>query len=105
VDVRRFSNSKRGGIEPQDDPYYGRRRVSGTPSTYLSSCQLSLVDAEITNVGHTGLAPEQEYWNRERKYSVTGVDVRKFSGKMEPAKDPYYSRKRVSGERGSSRTK
>ncbi|KAK5460920.1 hypothetical protein LTS15_002983 [Exophiala xenobiotica] len=85
VDVRRFSNSKKGGIEPQNDPYYGRKRVS---------------DAEIHNVGETGLTPEEEYWNRERKYSVGGVDVRKFStskkGGLEPQSDPYYGRKRVS---------
>ncbi|KAK5209744.1 hypothetical protein LTR99_002598 [Exophiala xenobiotica] len=87
VDVRRFSNSKKGGMEPQDDPYYGRKRVSV---------------AEIHNVGETGLTPEQEYSNRERKYSVGGVDVRKFStskkGGLEPQSDPYYGRKRVSSQ-------
>ncbi|KIW98967.1 uncharacterized protein Z519_00630 [Cladophialophora bantiana CBS 173.52] len=85
ADVRRFSNSLRGGIEPLQDPYYGRKPVD---------------KAEIANVGLTGLSPEEEYWNRERKYSATGVDVRKFSnsrkGGMEPQDDPYYSRRRVS---------
>jgi hypothetical protein len=53
-------------------------------------------------VGATGLTPEEEYWNRERKYSVGGHDVRKFSkgtkSSLEPSSDPYYARKRVSGE-------
>ncbi|KAI1621489.1 hypothetical protein EDD37DRAFT_119469 [Exophiala viscosa] len=84
-DIRKFSSSKKGGLEPQDDPYYGRKRIS---------------NAEIHDIGATGLTPEQEYLNRERKYSVTGVDVRKFStskkGGMEPANDPYYNRKKVS---------
>ncbi|RVX72231.1 hypothetical protein B0A52_04435 [Exophiala mesophila] len=98
VDVRRFSNSRKGGMEPQDDPYYGRRSVS---------------KAEIVDVGNTGLTPEQEFYNRERKYSATGVDVRRFSksasGGLEPLNDPYYGRKRVSlaetagiGETGST---
>jgi hypothetical protein len=51
-------------------------------------------------VGDTGLTPEEEFQNRERKYSVGGYDVRKFSrgGKnsLEPATDPYYARKMVS---------
>ncbi|ETI29015.1 hypothetical protein G647_01468 [Cladophialophora carrionii CBS 160.54] len=85
ADVRRFSNSLHGGLEPLADPYYGRRRVS---------------QAEIANVGATGLTPEEEYWNRERKYSVGGHDVRKFSkgtkSSLEPSTDPYYSRRRVS---------
>ncbi|EXJ95840.1 hypothetical protein A1O1_00965 [Capronia coronata CBS 617.96] len=85
ADVRRFSNSKKSGLEPLDDPYYGRRRLS---------------KAEIADVGQTGLSPEEEYQNRERKYSVNGVDVRKFStsrkGGLEPQDDPYYSRKKVS---------
>ncbi|KEF63269.1 uncharacterized protein A1O9_01246, partial [Exophiala aquamarina CBS 119918] len=78
---------KKGGMEPQDDPYYGRKPVS---------------KAQIQDVGQTGLTPEQEYWNRERKYSVNGVDVRKFStsktGGMEPQNDPYYGRKQVSSK-------
>lgn len=80
-DVRRFSNS----LEPLNDPYYGRRRVS---------------KAEIEDVGATGLSPEEEYQNRERKFSATGVDVRKFStskkGGLAPQSDPYYGRKKVS---------
>lgn len=51
-------------------------------------------------MGLTGLTPEEEYWNRERKYSVNGVDVRRFSnskkGGLEPLDDPYYGRKPVS---------
>jgi len=84
ADVRRFSSSKTGGLEPLNDPYYGRRRVS---------------KAEIENVGQTGLSPEEEFLNRERKYSVNGVDVRRFSkskkGGLEPMDDPYYGRKQV----------
>jgi len=87
IDVRKFSNSRKGGMEPQDDPYYGRKPVS---------------KKEIEDVGPTGLTPEQEYWNRERKYSVNGVDVRKFStsktGGLEPQNDPYYGRKQVSSK-------
>jgi hypothetical protein len=48
------------------------------------------------------LTEEEEYLNRERKYSVNGVDVRKFStsssGGFHPAKDPYYGRKQVDSE-------
>jgi hypothetical protein len=57
-------------------------------------------EAEIDSVGETGLTPDEEYLNRERKYSVNGVDVRKFStsatGGLEPQNDPYYGRKSVS---------
>jgi len=84
VDVRRFSNGLNTGAAPQSDPYYGRRKVS---------------DQEITNVGATGLSPEEEYQNRERKYSLGGQDVRKFSrgtkNSLAPSTDPYYSRKQV----------
>ena len=73
------------------------------------SCPVSQVpilipstEAEIVDVGNTGLTPEQEFYNRERKYSATGVDVRRFSksasGGLEPLNDPYYGRKRVSRE-------
>lgn len=62
----------------------------------LTSCP----DAEIHDVGDTGLTADQEFWNRERKYSLGGVDVRKFSmskkGGFEPQDDPYYGRKKVS---------
>lgn len=58
------------------------------------------VDELIKDVGYTGLSPEQEFYSRERKYSATGVDVRRFSksrkGGMEPQDDPYYGRKSVS---------
>lgn len=53
----------------------------------------------IQGVGPTGLTKEEEYLNRERKYSVNGADVRKFGsgtkGGWHPADDPYYSRKPV----------
>ena len=99
-DVRRFSNS----LTPQEDPYYGRRRVSRKcyhPRLCTETDTYS-IEAEIVNVGDTGLTPEQEHQNRERKYSVGGHDVRKFSrgGKssLEPSSDPYYNRKKVSGK-------
>lgn len=61
---------------------------------------VALPDELIKDVGITNLTPEEEYWNRERKYSINGVDVRKFSnskkGGMEPQDDPYYGRKPVS---------
>lgn len=79
-------------------------------SPYLVSFDRGLTDrswltaspeAEIAGVGATGLSPEEEYLNRERKYSATGVDVRRFSkGKksgLAPQDDPYYGRKKVSG--------
>jgi len=85
VDVRRFNKGLDSGMAPQNDPYYSRRRVS---------------NQEIHDIGQTGLSAEEEYQNRERKYSVQGVDIRKFSkgGKnsLEPSTDPYYSRKKVS---------
>jgi hypothetical protein len=58
------------------------------------------IDAEAQGVGETGLTQEEEFLNRERKYSVGGVDVRKFStsstGGWKPQADPYYGRKQVS---------
>ncbi len=108
ADVRRFSSSSKGGLEPLDDPYYGRRRVSSQSScprrsTHPWNTLTPLPsDAEIHDVGQTGLSPEEEYWNRERKYSVTGVDVRKFSkgtkSSLEPQSDPYYNRKKISSQ-------
>ncbi|KAJ9605038.1 hypothetical protein H2200_010427 [Cladophialophora chaetospira] len=84
VDVRRFSNGLNDGSAPQNDPYYGRRKVS---------------DQEIHGVAETGLTAEDEYLNRERKYSVQGQDVRKFSrgtkNSLAPSTDPYYNRKKV----------
>lgn len=56
-------------------------------------------DALIHGVAPTGLTKEEEFLNRERKYSVNGVDVRKFSdsakGGWHPTDDPYYGRKPV----------
>lgn len=68
-----------------------------------SVCTDSFFLASATHgIGVTGLTPQQEWDNRERKYSVNGVDIRKFSnsatGGMEPLNDPYYGRKQVSGE-------
>lgn len=104
ADVRRFSSGKRGSLEPRDDPYYGRRRLSSWYIRYARSTRANPLspEAEIADVGETGLTPEEEHLNRERKYSVNGIDVRKFSmsrkGGLEPQDDPYYSRKRVSSE-------
>ena len=59
-------------------------------------------EAEIAGVGETGLNAEEEFANRERKYSVGGVDVRRFgssaSSGFKPTNDPYYGRKRVDSE-------
>lgn len=56
-------------------------------------------DSFINGVGETGLSKEEEYVNRERKYSQDGGDLRKFSrGKtnsFEPSSDPFYNRKPV----------
>lgn len=51
-------------------------------------------------MGYTGLSAQEEYANRERKYSdANGVDVRRFfdskSGGLKPQDDPYYGRKPV----------
>jgi hypothetical protein len=60
----------------------------------------TMTDAEAEGVGDTGLTKEEEFLNRERKYSVNGVDVRKFStsstGGWKPQADPYYGRAQVS---------
>jgi len=111
ADVRKFSKSKKGGMEPQDDPYYGRKPLSSkldSRSSQDETLENLLIrghpEAEIVNVGTTGLTPEEEYWNRERKYSVNGVDARRFSnsrkGGMVPLNDPYYGRKPVSSAFG-----
>lgn len=81
-DLRRFSNpkTKSGRL----DPHYARKPVP---------------DELIKDVGRTGLTPEQEYLNREKKMMVDGVDLRRFStsktGGMAPQDDPYYGRKKV----------
>ena len=65
-----------------------------------SSLTPCYADELIKDVGLTGLTPEEEHWNRERKYSVDGHDVRKFSrgtkNSLEPSTDPYYARKQIS---------
>lgn len=82
--MRKFDKSDKGLVwKPQKDPYYGRKPVP---------------DSMIHGVGETGLTKEEEYLNRERKYSVNGADVRKFgsgSGGWHPTDDPYYGRKSV----------
>lgn len=66
------------------DPHYARKPVP---------------DSLLEGVGETGLTKEEEFLNRERKLSVNGVDLRKFSTSrtkgMEPQNDPYYGRKPV----------
>lgn len=56
-------------------------------------------ESEIAGVGDTGLNAEEEHANRERKYSVGGVDVRRFGNSADsgfkPTNDPYYGRKPV----------
>jgi hypothetical protein len=80
TDIR--SHSLKAITKP-GDPYYNRKRTS---------------DAEIHGVGITGLTPQQEYMNRERKYSaVDGTDIRSHSLKaITKPGDPYYNRKKVS---------
>ncbi len=77
-----FWNPK--GKDGKMDPYYQRKPIP---------------DAMIHGVGETGLTREEEYLNRERKYSVHGADVRNFSDGTKsglfPKDDPYYSRKSV----------
>lgn len=85
-DVRNFFNPK-GSKDGTLDPYYQRKPVP---------------KQMVAGVGDTGLTPEQEYENRERKYSVNGVDVRKFSnsstGFIHPTADPFYGRKPVASK-------
>ena len=92
VDVRRFDKGSNSGFHPQSDPYYGRKPVP---------------DSLIQGVGETGLTAEEEFENRERKYSVTGVDVRRFDTKagsgFHPSNDPYYARKSVASKLYMSR--
>jgi len=83
-DVRNFYNPRTE--HGHKDPFYQRKPVP---------------DALVQGVGETGLTPEEEYLGRERKYSVNGSDVRRFSSGpkgLEPASDPYYSRKPVASE-------
>lgn len=79
TDIR--SHSLKAITKP-GDPYYGRKRVS---------------DAEAHGVGITGLTPQEEYDNRERKYSsADGTDIRSHSLKaVTKPGDPYYNRKQV----------
>lgn len=90
-DIRKFDTKKTGGFHPQSDPYYSRKPVP---------------DTLIKGVGETGLSPEEEYLNRERKYSATGVDVRRFDTKpgsgFHPSNDPYYARKSENSKQISS---
>lgn len=81
-DLRKFSNPKAKGGKL--DPFYQRKPVS---------------DADIAGVGVTGLSKEDEFLSRERKYSASGVDVRKFGDSAKsgfhPTQDPFYGRKPV----------
>lgn len=82
-DIRHhFWNPK--GKDGNLDPYYQRKPVP-----------VALTEG----VGATGLTKEEEYLNRERKYSVNGGDLRKFStgskSGLFPMSDPYYARKSV----------
>lgn len=80
TDIR--SHSLKAITKP-GDPYYNRKRVS---------------DAEAHGVGLTGLTPQEEYNNRERKYSAAdGTDIRSHSLKaITKPGDPYYHRKKLS---------
>jgi hypothetical protein len=80
TDIR--SHSLKAITKP-GDPYYNRKRVS---------------DAEAHGVGITGLTPQEEYNNRERKFSaVDGTDIRSHSLKaITKPGDPYYNRKKLS---------
>jgi hypothetical protein len=83
-DVRKFSNPKLGKTGKKD-PFYQRKQVP---------------DSMISGVGETGLTEQEEYINRERKYSLAdGSDARRFSsakGGLTPASDPHYGRRQVS---------
>ena len=86
TDARKFGSKGSIWSGKQSDPHYGRKRVS---------------DAELEGIAPTGLTTQQEYDNRERKYSLAdGTDVRKFGGGGKTGnlwsgnpKDPYYARK------------
>jgi hypothetical protein len=87
------------------DPYYNRKPVPSKFYHYLYAPLPALLTpcgaAElIKDVGYTGLSSEEEFWNREKKYTAAGADVRRFSksltGGLEPLGDPYYGRKSIS---------
>lgn len=80
TDIR--SHSLKAITKP-GDPYYNRKRVS---------------DVETDGVGITGLSPQEEYNNRERKFSAAdGTDIRSHSLKwVTKPGDPYYNRKKAS---------
>lgn len=89
TDARRFEGKLTGHLwtGSNKDPFYGRKPVDLK---------------QIQGVGETGLTPQEEWANRERKYSLKdGTDARRFSGGLfgnlwtgDP-KDPYYARKGV----------
>jgi hypothetical protein len=98
-DIRKFSNPGGGKKRSSKDldPFYQRKPVP---------------DSVIKDVGVTGLSKGEEFWNRERKYSLAdGSDARRFSKKngLAPISDPHYGRRRISdaeivgiGETGKS---
>jgi len=75
-DLRKFSS----WWTPSDDPLYARKPV---PKRL------------INGVAPTGLSPEEEFENRERKLSNGGDDLRRFSNALTPSSDPFYNRKPV----------
>lgn len=78
-DLRRFSNT----LTPKNDPFYSRKPVP---------------DSVIQGSGIPGVSKEEAVIVRGRKLSTagpSGTDLRKFSNKFTPAKDPFYSRKPV----------
>jgi hypothetical protein len=78
-DLRKFSDA----LTPKNDPFYSRKPV---PSSFIEGS------------GVLGLSKEDALVARERKLSTAGpggTDLRKFSNKFTPAKDPFYSRKPV----------
>lgn len=55
VDLRKFSLSATGGFKPQNDPYYGRKKV----------------DKALTKgIGETYNTPAEDFAVRERKQSI-----------------------------------
>ena len=79
TDLRKFSNK----LTPKNDPFYSRKPV---PSSLLEGS------------GVPGLSKEETVIARERKLSMAGpggTDLRKFSNKLTPKHDPFYSRKPV----------